>query len=108
MKEIIEEEKIKYDNIYNEMSSCINDYTQINSIISMFSRSIKAFSENLDYLSTNIDQEMDKKNKKEESILSKNIIGLQKIISTKKKEKYLNVSFNFDENKEIDFENILR
>ena len=104
VKEIIEEEKIKYDNIYNEMSSCINDYTQINSIISMFSRSIKAFSENLDYLSTNIDQEMDKKNKKEESILSKNIIGLQKIISTKKKEKYLNVSFNFDENKEIDFE----
>ena len=104
VKEIIEEEKIKYDNIYNEMSSCIYDYTQINTIISMFSKSIKAFSENLDYLSKNIDQEMGKKNKKEESILSKNIIGLQKIISTKKKEKYLNVSFNFDENKEIDFE----
>lgn len=104
VKEIIEENKSKYDNIYDEMNSIVNDYTQIDAVISMFSNSIKEFSENLDNLSNNLNQEMGKKDKKEENCFAKNQIISFKNTTFKKKEKYFNVSFNFEENKEIDFE----
>ena len=102
--EIIEEYNYKYNNIYKEMNLVVNDLPQINGIMSMFSKSIKSLSSCFEDLSIQITNEFEKKYKENENNLGKMKLDLGKSISKKKKNLYYKLSFDFDEDKEIDCE----
>ena len=103
-REIISDEKIKYDKINNKIGLIIDDKEQINAIIAMFSKSINSFCEKLGILAKNINDEMDKQFSLAKQENNKNL----KTISTKEnntlKENNFNINLTLDTNNESDIQ----
>ena len=103
-REIISDEKIKYDKINNKIGLIIDDNEQINAIIAMFSKSINSFCEKLGMLAKNINDEMDKQFSLAKQENNKNLNTISTNENNTLKENNFNINLTLDTNNESDIQ----
>jgi len=103
-REIISDEKIKYDKINNKIGLIIDDNEQINAIIAMFSKSINSFCEKLGVLAKNINDEMDKQFSLAKQENNKNLNTISTNEANTIKENNFNINLTLDTNNESDIQ----
>jgi hypothetical protein len=103
-REIISDEKIKYDKINNKIGLIIDDNEQINAIIAMFSKSINSFCEKLGMLAKNINDEMDKQFSLAKQENNKNLNTISTNETNTIKENNFNINLTLDTNNESDIQ----
>ena len=103
-REIISDEKIKYDKINNKIGLIIDDKEQINAIIAMFSKSINSFCEKLGMLAKNINDEMDKQFSLAKQENNKNLNTISTNENNTLKENNFNINLTLDTNNESDIQ----
>jgi len=103
-REIISDEKIKYDKINNKIGLIIDDNEQINAIIAMFSKSINSFCEKLGVLAKNINDEMDKQFSLAKQENNKNLNTISTNENNTLKENNFNINLTLDTNNESDIQ----
>ena len=105
IKDIIAEDQHKYNKSFDEINLIINDNSQINTILVMFSKNIKNFAELLENICSNIDNEIEKQNSKSQQPTIHLINYKEKKLYKKNKDSSNDVNSILDEDKKDNIEN---
>ena len=105
IKEIIEEDQNKYNKLFDEINLIINDNSQINIALVMFSENIKKFAEFLENVCSNINTEIEKQNSKSQQPTIHSKYCDEKKLFIKNKKSTNDVNSIIDENNKDNVEN---